>query len=475
MTKRRAAAPSPVSPEPPRDLRRPILAVDDDDLSRELVSEVIGSIEGVRVVSAAGVDQALKVFDGEHCPVVVTDLRMPGKTGMDLLAAVLARDPYVQVIVVSGEGGIGDAVRAMKSGAQDYLVKPFGGEELRLAVERALRQHALISRQRSLELELDSHPYHTDLIGRSAPAEEIRRLIARAAAVESTIAVVGETGTGKELVARLIHRRSARVNEPFVAVNCGALPGELVESELFGHVRGSFTGAVADKVGKFEAAGGGTIFLDEVGELPLATQVKLLRVLESRFIERVGGTKPVSCRARVIAATHRDLRDDVRAGRFRQDLYYRLWVVPVLVPPLRERREDIPLLADFFIRQISRLPADTPPLLTTGAADLLQMPAWPGNVRELRNAVERAIFHGGGFPLDEGAFNFLITEQGAPKAGAAVPCLEIPLPSTVAATERLLVEAILKSCGADVRRTAELLGVSRSWVYERIKAYGLKG
>jgi len=451
-----------------------ILLVDDEKISRDLMRDVIVSIPGAKVLVAGNVDEAVVLLDREPSRVIVTDLKMPGRSGLDLLAAALDRDPLTQVIVVSAKGGISDAVEAMKIGAFDYLVKPFQGEDLRVAVEKALRQYALLARQRGLELELDSHPYYTDIIGISPVMETVRGYITRAAAVDSTLTILGETGTGKELVARLIHRRSARCAEPFVAVNCGALPAELVESELFGHARGAFTGAVKDKEGRFEQAAGGTLFLDEVGELPLQAQVKLLRVLESRTFERIGGTRPITSRARVIAATHRDLKQAIAAGTFREDLYYRLWVVPFAVPPLRERGEDIPLLAEFFARQISHLPPDVPPLIDAAAASALREYSWPGNVRELRNVVERAIFHSGTFPLTAESVAFLQAERRNLSRASSGPTITVPCGAPLGEIEKLVLERTYRFCENDPRRTAETLQVSRSWVYEKLKAFAIR-
>lgn len=455
------------------DLKR-ILLVDDEQISRDLMHDVIGQIPGIKVLPAGGVDEAITLIDREPCRVIVTDLKMPGRNGLDLLAAALDRDPLTQVIVVSAKGGISDAVEAMKVGAFDYLVKPFQGEDLRVAVEKALRQYALLARQRGLELELDSHPYYTEIIGSSPVMETVRGFITRAAAVDSTLTILGETGTGKELVARLIHRRSTRCAEPFVAVNCGAMPAELVESELFGHSRGAFTGAVKDKEGRFEQAAGGTLFLDEVGELPLQAQVKLLRVLESRTFERIGGTRPITSRARVIAATHRDLKEAIAAGTFREDLYYRLWVVPFAVPPLRERGEDIPLLAEFFARQISHLPPDVPPLIAPGASKVLRGYSWPGNVRELRNVVERAIFHSGTFPLTAESVAFLQSERRIQSRSSSGSMISVPCGAPLGEIEKLVLERTYRFCEDDPRRTAETLQVSRSWVYEKLKAFEIR-
>jgi len=458
------------------DLKR-ILLVDDERISRDLMHDVLGPIPGAKVLVASNVDEAIAQLDREPSRVIVTDLKMPGRSGMDLLAAALDRDPLTQVIVVSAKGGISDAVEAMKVGAFDYLVKPFQGEDLRIAVEKALRQYALLARQRGLELELDSHPYYTEIIGRSPVMETVRGYITRAAAVDSTLTILGETGTGKELVARLIHRRSARCAEPFVAVNCGAMPAELVESELFGHSRGAFTGAVMDKEGRFEQAAGGTLFLDEVGELPLQAQVKLLRVLESRTFERIGGTRTITSRARVIAATHRDLKEAIATGKFREDLYYRLWVVPFAVPPLRERGEDIPLLAEFFARQISHLPPDVPPLIDAGAFSILREYSWPGNVRELRNVVERAIFHSGTFPLTAESVAFLRTEQSERRnqsRSSTGLTISVPCGASLAEIEKVVLERTYRFCENDPRRTAEILQVSRSWVYEKLKTFEIR-
>jgi DNA-binding NtrC family response regulator len=369
--------------------RARILVVDDKENILKLFARILG--DAYEVTTAADGGRAISLLGAQDFDVIVTDLRMPGADGFEVLRASKARSPETEVVIMTAYASVQDAVTAMKQGAYDYLQKPFDPDDASLVVARALERKRLRAQTATLRRELEGVYSFHNLVGKSAPMKDVYQLLAQAAKLEITVLLNGETGTGKELAARAVHYHSARKERRFVPVNCGALPSELVESELFGHARGSFTGAVGAKPGLFEEAEGGTIFLDEIGELPLAVQVKLNRVLQEKEIRRVGDNRATQLNVRVIAATHRDLKAEVAAGRFREDLYYRLNVFPVLLPALRDRREDIPLLATHFLekhasalrKEISGFDADALRALTGYP--------WPGNVRELENAVERAV------------------------------------------------------------------------------------
>ncbi|WP_242344326.1 sigma-54-dependent transcriptional regulator [Anaeromyxobacter terrae] len=369
--------------------RARVLVVDDKENILKLFARILG--DGYEVTSAADGGRAISLIGAQEFDVIVTDLRMPGADGFEVLRAAKARAPDTEVVMMTAYATVQDAVTAMKQGAYDYLQKPFDPDDAALVVARALERKRLRAQAETLLRELEGVYAFHNLVGKSAPMKDVYRLLEQASKLDITVLLNGETGTGKELAARAIHYHSARKERRFVPVNCGALPSELVESELFGHAKGAFTGAVGAKPGLFEEAEGGTIFLDEIGELPLAVQVKLNRVLQEKEIRRVGDNRPVKVDVRVIAATHRDLRAEVAAGRFREDLFYRVNVFPVVLPALRDRRDDIPLLASHFLEKhagalrkpISGVEADALRALTGYP--------WPGNVRELENAIERAV------------------------------------------------------------------------------------
>jgi DNA-binding NtrC family response regulator len=359
----------------------------DDDTSLRRVLEYNLQEEGYRVLAAADGAEGLSLFDGEQPDLVITDLKMPGVSGFQVLAAVKERSPQTPVMVITAFGAVETAVEAMKLGAYDYITKPFNRDELRLTVRKALELRGLAEENRRLKDELTERAEFHNIIGISRGMEQVFALVRKVADTEATVLITGESGTGKELVARAIHSLSARRERPFVAINCAAIPRELLESELFGHVKGAFTGAIRDKIGKFQAAEGGTLFLDEVGELPVELQPKLLRALQEREVAPVGGTTPRKLDVRVVAATNSDLEEAIAAGTFREDLYYRLAVIPAHLPPLRERPEDIPLLVRHFTAKHGAPSVGFAP----EALVALQRHAWPGNVRELENTVERLL------------------------------------------------------------------------------------
>jgi DNA-binding NtrC family response regulator len=452
-----------------------VLVVDDKENILKLFEKILA--EGYEVTTALDGARALSLLATGDFDVVVTDIRMPGAGGFEVLAAVKARSPSTEVVMMTGYGTVGDAVRAMKLGAYDYLEKPFDPDAAALAVARAAERRRLRDEAASLRRELQGiHAFH-NLVGKSGRMRDVYRLLEQAAGLDITVLLGGETGTGKELAARAIHYHSSRKERRFVPVNCGALPPDLVESELFGHARGAFTGATSAKGGLFEEADGGTIFLDEIGELPLQTQVKLNRVIQEREVRRVGEASPVKVDVRVVAATHRDLRAEVAAGRFREDLFYRLNVFPIRLPPLRERAEDVPLLAAHFLAKHARAMRREVTGLDPEALRLLTSWAWPGNVRELENAIERAVAIASG--------STLLPRDLPPELALATPVLP-PVPVLAAMPYREVVEqaqdrvsreylvALLSEFQGNVTRAAARAGVERESLHRLLKRYGLR-
>jgi DNA-binding NtrC family response regulator len=455
--------------------RARVLVVDDKENMLKLFAKILA--EGYELTTAGDGARALALVASEAFDVVVTDIRMPGASGFELLQAVKARAPGTEVVMMTGYATVADAVQAMRMGAYDYLEKPFdpdaAGRVVAAAAEHKHRRDAALA----LRAGEGTSAFHA-IIGKSARMLEVYRLLEQAAALDITVLLGGETGTGKELAARAVHYHSARKERRFVPVNCGALPPDLVESELFGHARGAFTGAAATKPGLFEEADGGTIFLDEVGELPLPAQVKLNRVLQEKEIRRVGDTAAVRVDVRVIAATHRDLRAEVAAGRFREDLFYRLHVFPVRLPALRERLEDVPLLAAHFLEKHARAFRRTVSGFEPDALRVLAGYAWPGNVRELENAVERAVAvtRGERVAAADLPAELSVADAAASPAGAALTAL--PFREAVdevrdRASREYLV-ALLREVGGNVTKAAERAGMERESLHRLLKRYGLR-
>ncbi len=454
--------------------RTRVLVADDKENMVKLFAKILA--DGFDVDGAGDGARALALVATRAYDVVVTDIRMPGADGFELLQAVKACAPSTEVVMMTGYATVPDAVRAMKMGAFDYLEKPFDPDAALAVVARAAEHKRIVDAARRAGPPGEEDGFH-NLVGRSAPMREVYRLLEKAARVDATVLLRGETGTGKELAARAVHYHSARKERRFVAVNCGALPGDLVESELFGHARGAFTGAAVARAGLFEEAHGGTIFLDEVGELPLAAQVKLNRVLQEKEIRRVGDNAAIQVDVRVIAATHRDLREEVKAGRFREDLFYRLNVLGVTLPPLRERPEDVPLLAAHFLDKHARALRRTIRGFSPEALRRLGGHAWPGNVRELENTIERAVAVAGG---DVVGVEDLPPELAAAAPGALPPGALPTVPYKDAVSEardrvsREYLVALMREFGGNVTRAAERAGMERESLHRLLRRYGLR-
>jgi len=453
-----------------------VLVVDDKENMLKLFGRILTS--GYRVTTAVDGGRALSLVATEEFDVVVTDIRMPGAGGFEVLQAVKARSPATEVVMMTGYATVGDAVQAMKMGAYDYLEKPFDPDEAARTVARAAERKRLRDEASLLRRELEGvYSFHS-LVGKSAQMREVYRLLEQAAGLDITVLLGGETGTGKELAARAIHYHSSRKEMRFVPVNCGALPPGLVESELFGHARGAFTGAVAAKAGLFEEAQGGTLFLDEVGELPLATQVKLNRALQEREIRRVGDNTPVKIDVRLVAATHRELLAEVHGGRFREDLYYRLHVFPIRLPPLRERLEDVPLLAAHFLEKHARAMRREITGFDPDALRTLTSHLWPGNVRELQNAVERAVAVCGDATIQ--ARDLPPELLSAPSSGVPPGAVLASMPYREAVEQahdrvsREYLVALLTEFQGNVTKAAARAGMERESLHRLLKKHGLR-
>jgi len=443
----------------------PVMIIDDEPHLRITAGQTL-ELAGYAPLPYPGAEAALAALGGDFPGVIVSDIRMPGMDGMALLREVRRRDPDLPVILITGHGDISTAVEAMREGAWDFLEKPFAAERLVEVVRRGVEKRRLSLENRALKAELEAQQAAPGprLVGRTPAIQRLAAMVQRISQVEADVLLFGETGAGKDLVARAIHERSPRGGHPFVAINCGAVPESTIESELFGHEKGAFTGAVERRIGKFEHANGGTVFLDEIESMPLALQVKLLRVLQERSVERLGANVPVPLDIRVIAATKVDLKAAAEAGTFREDLYYRLDVVTLPIPPLRERREDIPLLFQHFaVVAANRSGLEAPPLDAAGTSALLAHD-WPGNVRELRNLAERYVLLGA-------AFDYRLE---ALLAGAESESGELALPQQVELFEKSLLDQALTRHRGRVSEACERLGLPRKTLYDKLKKYGLR-
>jgi len=464
------------------------LVADDEPSIRFVLREALESA-GLQVTDVDNGDAALELIGSEQFDIAFFDVRMPGISGLDLLdqARTAARD--MPVVVITAQNTLENAVEAMKRGALDYLVKPFRLAEITALVEKARRARALEREVKELRREVARRAGSGErLVGRSPALLEIFKTIGKVARSDVPVLITGESGTGKELVARAVHAASGRADGPFVALNAAAIPRELLESELFGHERGAFTGAVESRTGRFREADRGTLFLDEIGDMPVELQAKLLRVLQSSEVTPVGGRKAERVDVRILAATHRQLEAEVRAGRFREDLLYRLRVVPVALPPLRERPEDIPLLAEHFVARYAEELGTGPRYLADATLGHLADYPWPGNVRELENAVKRALVLAAGEVLSPDDFSFLAAPTPEPTAAASLEALvaeevEVGLgvpdvsdlyQRVLERVERPLLETVLEHTGGNQIRAAAMLGINRNTLRKKIVELGLR-
>jgi two-component system response regulator PilR (NtrC family) len=454
-----------------------ILVVDDELSVREFF-EILLRKEGFEVVSVKDGQQGLQLIREEEFDLVITDLQMPGGDGMSLLREVRKSSSETPVIMVTAFATTDSAVEAMKAGAFDYMSKPFKIEEIKLTIHKALANKKLAQENRALKSELQDKYNFSNLLGESAAMHRVYELIRKTAATKTNVLINGESGTGKELVARAIHFNSDRKEKPFVTVNCGAIPETLIESELFGHTKGSFTGAVAQKQGLFEAAHKGTIFLDEIGELPLTMQVKLLRVIQERNFMRIGGTEMIDVDVRIVAATNRDLAEEVKSGRFREDLYYRLNVIQVKLPPLRHRKEDIPMLADHFLKKYAKETRKDIRRVSTKAMEHLMNYEFYGNVRELENIIERSVALEAGLEIQPSSLpgNVLHPqpkreEFNSSEAKTQLELGQVALDDLMDSFERdMLLRALERTRGSRTK-ASRLLGISSRSMRYRLKKH----
>ena len=448
--------------------RKKVLIVD-DHANVCIVLQDLLEPKGYLVVTARNYDEAVPVLEGDEINVVITDLKMPGKSGMDLLAFARAKRPEVPVIMITGHGNIEDAVTAMKKGAFDFITKPVNESELLTSLGKAMAEAG-----QNIRIPTDffapTENFNPDFIGESPPVREVFRVIEKIGPTDSTVLITGETGVGKELIARAIHLSSPRREGPFVKIHCAAIPEKLVESELFGYEKGAFTGAVSNKPGRLELADGGTLFLDEVGEIPLSTQVKLLTVLQDRAFERVGGVRTIKADIRILAATNRDLAQAVDEGQFRADLYYRLAVVPIHIPPLRERREDIGLQVQYFLDKFRHKHARQVADLGDEILSAFYSYGWPGNARELENLVERLVLM-----AEDGVISIADLPPGMADGDRTQggDSLKERSGDVSRAAEKNMILEVLEQTSGNRTKAAELLGVSRRTLYKKIKEYGL--
>jgi DNA-binding NtrC family response regulator len=454
------------------DQTKPTVLVVDDEAGILDTLRILLKNEGFAPHTAlggrAGIDQIASVDPD----IILSDVRMPNVGGLDVLSAARSHDPDLPVILMTAQASLQTAMQAVNEGAYYYIQKPFRNDELLAILKRAAEHRNLRVENRSLRQEIRRRERSTEgrPVGMSRPWQEALRLAETVAPTDSTVLITGESGTGKEVVARYIHELSRRVDGPFVSINCGALPESLLESELFGHTKGAFTGAVKDKSGLFAAAETGTFFLDEIGETTPATQVKLLRVLQHREVIPVGATEPVPIDARLVAATNRDLEEEIKRGAFRSDLFYRLNVIAIHLPPLRDRRDDIPLLAESFLARSAEQRSEAPKRLSAATAAALQEYAWPGNVRELENALERAVLLTPGGVIEPDALPERITERRQEPLVSE----RTPVNPTMEAIERAYILWVLQNEGGNKSRAADVLGIDPSTLYRKLSRYGME-
>ena len=449
-------------------VRPSILVVDDESAILDTVRILLKN-SGFEVTVAQGGRAGLDALDKAQPHIVLSDIRMSGVTGIDVLKAAREKDPDVPVILMTAQAELRTAIEAVNQGAFHYIQKPFGNDDLLAICRRAAEHRQLKAENKTLKQEIRRRDRSQSVrpLGKSKAFSEVMRLAETVAPTDSTVLIQGESGTGKEVIARYIHELSARADAGFFSINCGALPESLLESELFGHVKGSFTGAVRDHEGLFAAANGGSFFLDEIGETTPATQIKLLRVLQEREMIPVGGTEPVPVDVRLIAATNRELEDDMKTGRFRSDLYYRLNVIAIHLPPLRSRKDDIPVIADAVLRRLAAERRGEPKRLAPEAVDAIMAYDWPGNVRELENALERAVTLTRGDEIAPASLPARVTERKASPLVSEQPHAN----PTLDAVERAYIMFVLHSEAGNKTRAAEVLGINPSTLYRKLGRY----
>ena len=443
-----------------------LLVIDDESHQRELLAEHLRK-NGHQVATAGDGQEGLENLTGEGAEVALVDMRMPRMDGLTFIKKSLEIYPDLAIVVMTAYGTVESAVEAMKAGAFDYLLKPIDLEHLSIIISKIQENHRLIAENRYLRRKLEEVDQPAGIIGESQVIKKLLAEVSRIAQSDATALIRGESGTGKELIARAVHYASARSNGPFLAINCTSLPETLLESELFGHERGAFTGAISRHLGRFELADKGTIFLDEIGDISLVIQAKLLRVLESRTFQRLGSSKDISADIRILSATNRDLEKAIDQGKFREDLYYRLNVIPIFIPPLRERREDILPLTEYFIKKYNEKNNKHISGITPRAKDLLLSHAWPGNVRELENLIERAIVLSVGDVIDLSDVDPFI---GRREAGGGPVGDDLNLESL----EKAAIIEALKKTGGSLKDAAELLGIHRNTIRLKIGKYNIK-
>ena len=449
-------------------MKSKILVVDDEQGIRTMLKAVL-TREGYDVSEADDGVSAVKAVENQAFDLILMDIRMSDMDGIEAMAEIIKISPSIPVMMMTAHASVKTAVDALKSGAYDYLTKPLDIDELKILVEKGLEYYRLREENLSLKERLSDRYGFSRIVGRSKPMKELLETLAHVAPTDATVLILGETGTGKELIANAIHENSPRSKKAFIKVSCAALPETLLESELFGHEKGAFTGAMSRKAGRFELANGGTLFLDEVGDMSPAIQVKLLRVLQEREFEPLGSTRTIRVDIRLITATHRDLESEAREGRFREDLFYRLNVVPVRIPPLRERKDDIPLLAEHFLRAYQEKHKAPMHGFLPKTVDLLVRYDWPGNIRELENTVERAVLLCRGeyvAPLDLPAA-LQIREQELPK-------VVVPPGMSLDEVEKEVILQTLEEAGGNRTLAAQILGISRKTIQNKLKEYGLE-
>lgn len=439
-----------------------ILLVEDDEIMRVTLHDRLQSKKWL-VEEAINGTEALRLIEKHRYQVVISDIRMPGMDGLKLLEQLQKISPETDVILMTAYGSVTDAVECLKQGAADYMLKPFDMDDLTIRVNRLLQMQAVKIQCASLQ----ENQQQRRIVGNSAAIQAVLRMVSKVAPTNSTVLITGESGTGKELVATAIHQQSKRAAKPYIRINCGAIPEHLIEAELFGHEKGAFTGAHTRKAGKFELADGGTLLLDEIGDLPLALQVKLLRVLQERELERLGGTRPIQVDTRIICVTAKDLAQEVKQGNFREDLYYRLRVFPIEVPPLRERKEDLPRLCEYFLTEFSG-GREQPFTLSPDSSQCLRQYDYPGNIRELRNILERATVLAAGPVI--GPLVLPADISGVLPTDAAATCT---LSESVAQTEGSCIRSALQQTGGNKTEAAKLLGISRKNLWEKMKQHRL--